>query len=193
MQQYRPIEQRMIDDKARMLAGMGMSLAEARATAVAEMDRAIAVAKERGRYGCGPLGDWMLGNPDYSAYFAWAYEHYAVRPEDVHVWWDMDEVERAMAEIDDEMARMGVFLSARRKGLTPEAAGAKLWEILPYFDFDFGRQSESKDLSQLLPAELKPRVVSYVEQCMRRRTPPATDGFATFNDWVRFAISQGIL
>jgi hypothetical protein len=191
MTKYREIELQLLEAKVRELAAIGMGSDAARAEAARRVDDVVKAAKSRGRYGVGPLGECMRNDPDYASYFAWAQTYYGVRPQDIHAWWDLDEVIRCMAELDNGQDHLVVYMNARRMGMSEDAATAKQWELFPYYDFDFGRQSSDKDRAPRLPAELLPRVAPYVEKYTRVGASVAADqGFATFNEWVYGALSQ---
>jgi len=192
MAKYRDIESGLIRSETAAFVARGLPASKAQEAAVTIVDKAIATAKSRGRYESGPLGERMLNDPNYAPYFAWAREYYGVRDADIREWWNLDEVERAVVEHDDEMAHMAGFFNAMDQGLPPGQAAAKVWHALPYCDFDFGRQASDKDRAPLLPPELKPRIVAYTERCMGEGRQHSHSS-PTFNEWAREAALNGTI
>lgn len=184
----RAFDKELVQQKRAQLRAAGLTYFEARSMAREQISSAIETAKARGRYDRGPLGEWVLSQPQFAPYFESIRARYRVTDEDIRAWWDLDEVERIVAASDDELSKIEAALSAMNKGLTPAQAGEETWRLFPYYVYEFGTQESSNARDELLPVELKPRIVDYV---VSRRS--VKHDFPTFNAWVRHALEVGDL
>lgn len=200
---YRPIERTLITQQTQLFTVMGLSTNDAKEKAETSVQAAIKSAKESGRYGREPLGETMLAQPSgfWRTYLDEIRSLDGVTDEDIRFWWDLDEVERALVDFNDQAMRVSVYIQATGeaidRGLPYELAkvegASKVRETLPAWGLP--TQMNGPDGARLLPFELERRLTRWMEVYAYPVQPPhsPSEGFAVFNDWVREMVSKGAL
>ncbi len=200
---YRAVEQLLVDWKVEDLEAMGMLRADARVRASELVDGAIERAQSTGRYDAGPLGEWVLAQSEgnLAEYIQEAFKE-GVTESDILRWWDMDEVERQLVAIEDDVAHLAVYIEALEETGSGDGAAQIAWQTHPYYDYSAGATVQPNAKDQLLPVELKGRVnkwmESYFESFSENRPHPllgysAPEGHATMNAWLRESIQKDLL
>lgn len=192
----RRVEQQLLESAEAQCRAMGVSPSDARTSASELLQRGIALAKASRRYGAGPLGVAMLNERSgfWFDYFNEIRETDGVTDDDIRLWWNLDEVERQMVGIGDEVAQLACCISAKRQGLTDADAGAKVRATFPMYGVP-EHMNSSFDGRRLLPFELKDRVMRWLERHSAGLAPPRMpwDEYEMFNDWVRHTVAHGQL
>jgi len=167
---------------------------KAREAAEGLVQQAIALAKESGRYGRGPLGEAMLAEKSgfWFTYFEEIRALDGVRDEDIGTWWNRDEVERMLVGVQGEVAQLGAWISAKQQGLSDDEATVRARQTLPYYGRPGQLVSRWRE-KRLLPFELTGRVTRWMETNAPRTAPWPWDGYETVNDWVREMAVRGAL
>lgn len=193
---YRPLERRLIESAEQRWSAMGISGSESKERAVQSVQKAIELAKASGRHLVGPLGEGMLAERSgfWFDYFRQIRHLDGVRDEDIRLWWDLDEVERQMVGIDDELAQLAVWIGGKQRGLSDADAGLGVRKTMPMYGVP-EHMSSAFDGRRLLPFELKDRVMRWLERNASRVDPAHLpwDEFETYNDWVRHTVENGDL
>ena len=194
---YTPVERALIEQEtASNMAMLGQSQQEARQAAEALVQQAIALAKESGMYGRGPMGEAMLAETEgfWATYLNEIRTLDGVRDDDIRKWWDLDEVERMMVGISDELAQTATWIAAKRQGLSDDEATLRCRQTLAYYGRPGQMTSRFRGL-RLLPFELKDRVMAWLETNAGSITPDRLPwaGYETLNHWVRDMVARGEL
>ena len=169
----------------------GISRWSAARKAKREMKSAISMAKSTGRYGAGPLGTYFLSSSAHAAHIDFLRLEYHVSDADFCEWWNLDEVERTLVELDDLKALHGIQTHLYNEVLSRERAMQVSIQIFPSYYY-YPDKLELAD-SFLLPVEVKPKVLRYIERTGLFIDQIDTSGYDTFNDWVRASAKSGIL
>jgi len=192
----RRVEQQLLESAEAQCRAMGVSPSDARTSASELLQRGISLAKASGRYGAGNLGSAMLNERSgfWFDYFNEVRQTDGVMDDDIRLWWDLDEVERQMVGIGDEVAQGACFLGALREGLSAADAGARVRATLPMYGVP-EHMNSSFDGRRLLPFELKNRVMRWLEGNSAGLVPPHMpwDEYEMVNDWVRHVVAHGQL
>jgi hypothetical protein len=86
-----------------------------------------------------------------------------VTEEDIRYYWNLNELERRMATLEDNSMRIGVFAEARKNGKTVEQASAEVRKVFPmYGNPDDKNQPKGED--RPFPYELKDLINKYIKR-----------------------------
>ena len=210
---YNDIEKALLDLYTQTLSMMNMPSAEAKKMSGDILDQAIEESKKEGTYYLPQnLGDIILGNAESNNP---AINRFAecirqklpkkkmegVKDEDVRRWWNLNDIERRMTVMQDNISKTSSYIMLTEKNnessqeKRSEKAVAKVKKSFPDFD-DSDDTSYSSGDDKPLPYELKDRINIYIQ----KRTNENPEKFKTeieqassFNALIRREIKTGNL
>lgn len=196
-----------------MMSMMGMSSAEAKKMAGDMLDQAIEESKKEGTYYLPQnLGDIIFGDagsdnqtiknvaesirqklPKKKAE--------GVKDEDVRWWWNLNDIERRIMLKPDEIAKMSLYISLRKKSeeTSQEKAIEKVLVEVAKFHPVFGNPDDithSSGDDRPLPYELKDRINIYIGKRAKENSEKyksEIEQSSTFNALIRKEIKAGNL
>lgn len=157
----------LIDTYAAMFSGMGMSSTEAHAQAETMLAEAKENTRALGRDQWPPnVGDALVAGqevvPGLFEVIDKAREEGAT-DDDIRQWWNMQEFERQMVVISDDICRQGVFAQALQRDMSMDAAAAEVRRVFPMYGDPTDTEHTNGD-DRPLPFELKDRVNLWVQR-----------------------------
>ena len=210
---YNDIEKALLESKTQMFIAMGLTTSEARQEAEESLEMAIDQSRKEGTYYLPTnFGDVILGNAisdDLGVMEIAAIiiknlpkkRAEGVRDEDVKLWWNLQDVERHMMQIDDNAMKL-VFFKREFERSTSSSSEKAMKEVTAKLRKTFPIYGDPADTSHTtgedrpLPYELKDRINCYVEMRARRdsdKYKKEIETSSSFNALVRKEIRDGNL
>jgi hypothetical protein len=152
----------------------GMSKTQAKEHVEEMLQMAIYLSVDANTYNLPPnLGDIIVGNStsknDDIEKFADSIRQQidylnkeGVKEEDIRKYWNLNELERRMAQVEDNNSKTVIFIKERKSGKSVEEASKKVRKFLPIYGLPSDENQPEGD-DQNLPVELKDRVNKYIE------------------------------
>lgn len=208
---YSNLEKSIFDLYTQMINNTGISFTEARKITKDMLDRAIKESKEEGTY-CFPqnLGDLILddaenNNPTIKKIVESIKKKIprkredGVEDEDIKWWWNLNDIERRMMLMQDDTARMSLYISLieKSKETSQEKAIKKALDEVAKYHPIFGDPDDTRHSSgddKPLPYELKDRINIYIQKRANENSEKykkEIEKSSSFNALVRKEIKAG--
>ena len=194
------LKERLIRENIEAHMALGMSEREAREIAPQMFEEAVRRAQESGAIDIPPgSADQLLSRRDSDPKVREMVERRQAEGatvEDCRRWWNLAEVERQMLHIQDDAAKMAIFMYHGDQGLSEEEAWRIVRKALPtYGDPDeiAGAKAEGWGDDRPLPPELKFRVMTFIEGAAANpdEFTRRAEASSSFNAFVRSEMRAG--